>query len=296
MGAIHPARRVRPRRSMLYVPASHARALAKAPTLPADAIIVDLEDAVLPSAKEEAREAAAAALEGPGWGAKERILRVNGLDTPWGAGDLARAASIAKLDAVLVPKVESADAVRAVEQALGDAQEALGIMAMIETPLGVLEAPRIAAASERLVAFVVGTNDLEAATGARQVPGRAPMLYALSACVLAARAHGLSVIDGVYGRLEDAEGLRAECQQGRELGFDGKSLIHPKQIDSAHAAFGPDPEAVAAAERIIAGFEAARARGDGVAVVDGKMVEALHAELAARTVALARGIEALSDS
>ena len=280
-----------PRRSVLYVPASNARALEKARGLPADAIVLDLEDGVAPAAKPEARAAAVAAVAG--LAPREVVVRVNHASTPWGAADL-DAAARSGAHAVALPKVESPEEVRAAEDALerAGAPAGLALWALVETPRGVLAADAIAGASPRLAALVAGTTDLVTALGARHVPGRAPILASLSWLVLAARAHGLAALDGVHLALDDEAGFEAACAQGRDLGFDGKTLVHPRQIGPANRAFAPGEEAVASARRVLAAHAEAVERGSGVAVVDGRLVEALHAEEARRLVALAEAIAA----
>jgi citrate lyase subunit beta/citryl-CoA lyase len=284
---------VRPRRSILYVPGSNPRALEKVRGLPVDGVIVDLEDAVAPSAKEEARRAAGAALAAGGFGHREVALRVNGPDTPWAAADLAFAAR-AGVDAVVLPKVEFPGEVRDAEEALvaAGAPPDLALWCMIETPRGVLAAPEIAAATPRLAALVMGTSDLVKDLGARHTPGRAEVLTALGLVLLAARAHGLVALDGVHLDLADDAGFEAACRQGRDLGFDGKTLIHPKTIEAANRAFSPSEAELADARCIIAAHAEAEAAGRGVVVVDGRLVEALHVEAARRVVALAAAIAA----
>ena len=284
---------VRPRRSVLYMPGSNARALEKARTLPADGFILDLEDAVAPAAKAEARARVVGVLARGGYGDRETVVRVNGPSTPWGADDLAAAAR-SGADAVLLPKVEGAEEVRAAERALdaAGAPESLRLWCMIETPRGVLAAPEIAAATPRLACLVAGTSDLVKDLRARHTPGRAEVLASLSLVVLAARASGLAALDGVHLDLADDAGFEAACRQGRDLGFDGKTLIHPKTIDAANRAFAPAAEEVAAARRIIDAHAEAERAGSGVVVVDGRLVEALHVEEARRTVALAEAIAA----
>ena len=285
----------RPRRSLLYMPASNPRALEKARGLPADGLIIDLEDAVAAEAKDGARAIVAAALAAGGYGARELVLRVNPLDTPWGHADLAAAATM-PIDAVLLPKVESAERVRltvSLLDALG-APESLAIWCMVETPRGVLEAREIAAASPRLAAFVLGTSDLTKDLHALTTRDRLPLITSLGLVVLAARAHGLSVLDGVHLDLEDEDGFVASCRQGRELGFDGRTLIHPKQIAAANLAYAPSREEIAWSRRVIAGHAEATAAGRGVALVDGKLIEALHVENARRLVALSEEIERLA--
>jgi citrate lyase subunit beta/citryl-CoA lyase len=277
---------------VLFMPASNARALAKARTLDADALILDLEDAVAPHAKHEARQQAAAALAEGGFGHRERVLRVNPLDTTWAADDLAAAAVMA-LDAVLLPKVESAATVAAAWQHLqrGGAPTDLPVWIMIETPRGLLEANTICAHSPQVRCLVMGTSDLAKALRVPQTPGRPGLLGALSHCVAVARAHGLDVLDGVQLDLEDDAALEAVCAQARDMGFDGKTLIHPRQIAAANRAFAPDPDAVAAASRVVEAWRKASADGAGLAVVDGRLVEHLHAEEAQRVLALAKSIQ-----
>jgi citrate lyase subunit beta/citryl-CoA lyase len=283
----------RPRRSALFMPGSSPRALEKARTLPADVLLLDLEDAVAPAAKEEARAQVLAAIAAGGYGAREIVVRVNGAGTPWGAADL-DASARSSADAVLLPKVEDAEAVRAAARALDAARASpdLALWAMIETPRGVLAAPSIAAASPRLACLVAGTSDLVKDLHARHVPDRAPVLASLSLLVLAARAYGLAALDGVHLDLADDAGLEAACRQGRDLGFDGKTLVHPRQIEAANRAFAPSPDEIAAARRIVEAHAAALARGQGVVVVDGRLVEALHVEEARRVVALAEAVAA----
>ncbi len=281
----------RPRRSMLYMPGSNTRALEKARGLPADALILDLEDAVAPDAKTEARQNIVSALAEGGYGQRELVVRVNGLDSPWGQDDIAAIAPTAA-HAILIPKVESAEMVREVERLMvgAGASETMGIMCMMETPLGILRAEEIAGASPRLSCLVMGTSDLVKDLNAKHTPERSPVLTSLSLCVLAARAHGLAVVDGVHLDLNDAEGFEAQCRQGRELGMDGKTLIHPKTVAAANAAFGPSESDVAQAKRIIEAHAEATRAGKGVVVLDGKLIENLHVEDAQRTVALAASI------
>jgi citrate lyase subunit beta/citryl-CoA lyase len=291
---------IRPRRSVLYMPGSNARALEKAKSLPADGLILDLEDAVAPEAKEAARTQVCAAVKAGGYGSRELVIRINGLDTPWGEADMAAAAATAP-DAVLVPKVSStADIARATEGlARAGAPPRTRLWAMIETPLAILNVAGIAAAAKvpgaRLACFVMGTNDLVKETRAELSDGRLGALYWLSAAVTAARAHGLDVLDGVYNNFRDAEGFRAECRQGRILGFDGKTLIHPDQIGPANEIFAPAADEVAFARKIIAAFDLPEHKGKGVIAVDGRMVEIMHAEMARRTVAIAEAIARVSD-
>ncbi|MGI6246003.1 MAG: HpcH/HpaI aldolase/citrate lyase family protein [Pseudochelatococcus sp.] len=287
----------RPRRSLLFAPASNGRALEKARGLACDAVIVDLEDAVAPAVKTTAREDARAALA-KGFGGREVALRINGPDTPWHADDLALAARAAP-DAVLIPKVSSAETVRDIGRRL----DALGapahvhVWAMIETARGVLDADAIARTARepasRLTLFVIGANDLARETGARVRPGRAALLPWLQQTLLAARAGGLAVIDSVYNDFNDATGFTQECEQGRDLGFDGKSLIHPAQIDAANAAFGPSPAEIEEAHALIAAFAAPENAGKGAVTFRGRMIEDLHVTMARQVLALADAIAAL---
>lgn len=272
---------IRPRRSLLYIPGDKVRALDKARSLPADGLILDLEDAVAPENRAAAREAIAAAIAAGGYGERELILRVGGLDR---AEDFVLAERLA-IDGLLLPKVESPEQVRA-----ATAKTRHPIWCMIETPRGVLRAADIADASDRLAGFIVGTNDLNKDLRARHTPDRAPLLTALSLILLAARAYGLAAIDGVHLDLDDAEGFEASCRQGVALGFDGKSLVHPSSIAPANRIFGPAPEEIARARDMIAAWEAARAQGLGVARIGGAMVEQLHVDEAARLLALAAAI------
>jgi citrate lyase subunit beta/citryl-CoA lyase len=277
------------------MPGSNARALEKAKSLAADALILDLEDAVAPEAKEAARAQVCAAVQAGGYGGRELIIRVNGLDTPWGGADLEAAAAAAP-DAVLVPKVDSGpDIARATERlGAGGAPARTALWAMIETPLAILHVAEIAAAAKapgaRLACFVMGTNDLIKETRADLAGDRQAALYWLSAAVTAARAYRLDVLDGVYNNFKDGEGLRRECLQGRTLGFDGKTLIHPDQIAAANEVFAPPEAEVEWARKIIAVFEEPENKGKGVITVEGRMVELLHAEIARRTVAIADAI------
>lgn len=282
----------RPRRSLLYMPGSNPRALEKARSLAADGLIIDLEDAVALEAKESARAIAAAALAEGGYGGRELVLRVNALDTPWGHADLAAAATM-PIDAVLLPKVESPDRVAlsvSLLDALG-ASERLAVWCMIETPRGILYTRDIAAASPRLAAFVLGTSDLANDLHALATRDRLPLITSLGLAILAARAHGLAILDGVHLDLADDEGFVAACRQGRELGFDGKTLIHPKQIAAANAAFAPTQEEIEWSRRVIAAHAKAAATGKGVVLVDGRLIENLHVENARRLLALAEEIE-----
>ncbi len=280
-----------PRRSALYMPASNARALEKAKTLDADMLIFDLEDAVAPEAKEVARDAAVAAVRGGGYGAREILIRANGPDTAWGAADLAAAASSGARGVVL-PKVNTADDVKRAEIALAAAPPAFTLWAMIETPLGVLNLREIAAAGARLAGLIVGTADLAKDLRCAHPADRWPMLQALQMCVLAARAHGRAVLDGVHLDIADTDGFAAACRQGRDLGFDGKTLIHPSQIAGANAAFSPSAEDLARARRIVAAHAEAAAQGRGVTLLDGRLVEVLHVQEALRLIARADMIAA----
>lgn len=284
---------LRPRRSVLYMPGANARALDKARTLDADALILDLEDAVAPDAKAQARTQVAAALREGGYGRRECIVRVNALDTPWGLDDV-RAIAQAGADAVLLPKVESPAQLAALAQALdaAGAPADLPLWAMAETPLGFLRLDAIAGGHARLAAIVVGTSDLVKDLHARHTPSRDETLLARSLAVMAARAHGLAVLDGVHLDLNDDAGLQDACRQGRDQGFDGKTLIHPRQIAAANAAFAPTPEELDTARRRLEAWTAAQAEGKGVAVVDGALVENLHAQEAERVLALAQAIGA----
>lgn len=277
----------RPFRSVLYIPGSKERALEKAKTLPVDAIIFDLEDAVAVEEKVNARATLANALAAGGYGNRMRIVRINGLDTEWGQAD-AKAAAAMDCDAVLLPKVESAAQVDALAALVGDKP----IWAMMETPRGMINAPEIAA-HPQMQGFVMGTNDLAKEMNTRFRADRLPMMAGLSLSLLAAKAEGIVIVDGVYNAFKDDEGLRAECDQGRDMGFDGKTLIHPAQVDIANAAFAPSEAEVDLARRQIAAFEEAEASGQGVAVVDGKIVENLHVATAKATLAKAEAIAAM---
>jgi citrate lyase subunit beta/citryl-CoA lyase len=288
---------IRPRRSVLYMPGSNARAIEKARTLPADGVILDLEDAVAPEAKEQARQQVVDAVKAGGFGGREVFIRVNGLDTPWHADDLSAAAH-ARPDAILVPKVGSVATLERVGQRLLDMKTDLKtrVWAMIETPEAIFNINALAAeahdSESRLAGFVMGTNDLAKETRARLVPGRGPMLSWLSRCLLAAHAHGIDILDGVYNNLSDLPGFEAECAQARDMGFDGKTLIHPNQIGPCNAVFSPSEDEVAEARKLIAAFDLPENRDKGVVKVGGRMVERMHAEMAHRTVAIADAIEA----
>src|SRR5580693_8257873 len=287
---------VRPRRSVLYMPGSNARALEKARELPADGLILDLEDAVAPDAKAQARQAIVKALHSGGFGDREVLVRINGLDTRWWVEDL-NAVAAARPDAVLVPKVSDPGQLQDLAARIVDmgTDPRVRVWAMMETPLAMLNVGDIAAAAldseTRLSGFVMGTNDLAKDTRARIVPGRAPMLPWLMSCVAAARAFGLDILDGVYNDLGNAEGFAQECAQARDMGFDGKTLIHPSQTGPCNAAFSPSAEDVAQAKKIIAAFDLPENEHKGVVQLDGRMVERLHADMARRTVAIAQAIE-----
>jgi citrate lyase subunit beta / citryl-CoA lyase len=290
---------VRPRRSVLYMPGSNARAIEKARTLPVDAIILDLEDSVAPEGKIAARTQVSDAVAAGGFGAREVVVRINALDTQWWLEDL-NAVAKAKPDAVLVPKVSNPGHLEDAAERLVDisADQKIRVWAMMETPLAMLNARDIAAAAAdvetRLSAFVMGTNDLAKETRAAIKPGRAAMLPWLMNCVAAARAFGLDILDGVYNDLANTDGFARECNEAREMGFDGKTLIHPNQIAPCNAAFSPSAEEVAQAKKIIAAFDLPENRNKGVVQLDGRMVERLHAEMARRTVGIAQAIEARS--
>ncbi len=286
---------IRPRRSVLYMPGSNARALEKAREIAADALILDLEDAVAPEAKAAARDQVCAAVKAGGYGRRELVIRTNGVDTAWFGDDLGAAVE-ANPDAILIPKVSTPETLEQIGAQLDSlkAQPTLRVWAMIETPLAILQAETIARAARdprsRLACFVLGTNDLAKETRARFVPGRAPMLPWLTSAILAARAHGLDILDGVYNDLKNEEGFLAECEQGRDLGFDGKTLIHPAQVATANAVFAPDEAELAQAQAIIAAFALPENQGKGAIQLGGRMVELLHAEMAKRVVALAEAI------
>jgi len=285
---------LRPRRSVLYMPGANERALTKAEALPADALILDLEDAVAPDAKADARDRVCEAAASDRYGAREVTIRINGIGTPWHDDDL-RAVAAAGPAAVVVPKVDSADDVHAIVKGLeaGGAPDHTSVWAMIETPIAMLHAEEIGRASERLTVLVMGTNDLAKELQAEHVPGRGPLLTGLGLSLLAARATGKVILDGVYNDIKDAEGFEAECVQGRQMGFDGKTLIHPSQLDPCNRVFAPTPDEVDKARRIIEAFEQAEAEGRGVVTVDGRMVENLHVDQARRTLAVTAAIDAL---
>ncbi len=288
---------LRPRRSVLYMPGANERALEKAKGLVADALILDLEDAVAPDAKVEARARVCAAATSGEYGTKEIAIRANGLDTAWHSDDL-RAIAEAGPAAVVVPKINSVADVHAIEAALeaAGAPDHTTIWGMLETPIAMLHAEEIATSSERLTVLVMGTNDLAKELHAEHVPGRQPLLFGLSQCLLAARLAGKVILDGVYNDIKDPDGFAAECLQGRQLGFDGKTLIHPSQLEPANAAFAPSEAEIEQARKIIAAFEEAEAEGKGVVTVDGRMIENLHVENSRRILAVAAAIEAIEQA
>jgi citrate lyase subunit beta/citryl-CoA lyase len=288
---------IRPRRSVLYMPGSNARAIEKARTLPADGVILDLEDAVAPDAKVAARDQVAAAVKQGGFGSREVFIRVNGIDTPWHSEDVTAAARAAP-DAILVPKISSPDQLEILGQRLFDLKtdRKTRVWAMIETPAAILNIEDIARAVKdsetRFAGLVLGTNDLAKETSARLVPGRAPMLSWITTCVLVARAYGLAILDGVYNDIGNADGFIAECEQGRDLGMDGKTLIHPNQIEPCNRAFSPSEAEIAQARKFIAAFDLPENADKGAIMLDGRMVERMHADIARRTVAIADAIAA----
>ena len=285
----------RPRRSVLYMPGSNAKALAKASTLPADALILDLEDSVALDQKIAAREQVVRAVRAGGFGGREVVIRINGPHTPWGEDDLAAAAA-AKPDAILLPKVDGPGAIMVAARALREAEapEGTRIWAMMETPNAILNAGSIASVaadpSSRLSVMVMGLNDLAKETRARLTPGRPTMTAWLASCVVAARAHGVDILDGVYNDIKDLDGFRLECLQGRDMGLDGKTLIHPSQIDICNEVFAPTPAEVESAAAIIEAFALPENAGKGVIQLNGRMVELLHADMAQRTLAIAEAI------
>lgn len=285
---------IRPRRSVLYIPGSNQRALEKAKTLAVDALILDLEDAVAPTQKAQAREYVATAVDAGGYGRREVVIRINALATRWGSEDLKTVART-QADAVCVPKIEDAAQVRSVADALDalGAPPDMAIWTMLETPLGILNAPDIASAHARIKVFVMGTSDLAKDLRVPHTPDRLGFLTSLGLSVLAARAHGLDILDGVHLDLSGGAEFRAICEQGRTLGFDGKTLIHPNQIAAANEVFGPSAEAVDHAQRVIAIWDEAEKSGAGVAVLDGKLIESLHAVEARRLLAIADAISAI---
>jgi len=285
---------IRPRRSVLYLPGSNARALEKARDLPADGLILDLEDAVAPEAKEAARQMVAEAVRGKGFGHREVVVRVNGLDTPWGLADVLAMARVGA-DALLLPKIQSAEDVRAAVAALdrAGAPASLPVWIMPETPRCVLDIDAIASASHRLACIVAGTSDLTRELRARHTASRDSVYTALSLIVLAARAHGLDVIDGVHLDLSDETGFAFTCEQGRNMGFDGKTLIHPKQIELANRVFAPADTELVLARKVVAAWQEARAAGKGICVVDNRLIEKLHVEEFERLLAVDLAISQL---
>ena len=284
----------RPRRSVLYMPGANERALEKAKGIPADALILDLEDAVAPDAKVEARDRVCAAASSGAYGAKEIAIRINGIGTEWHEDDL-RAAAAAGPDAVLVPKVESAEQVSALVAGLeaAGAPDRTRLWAMLETPRAVLDASGIVGASDRLTVLVMGTNDLAKELHAAHVPGREPLRFGLQQCLMATRLAGKVILDGVYNDIKDEAGFRAECVQALQFGFDGKTLIHPSQVEPCNDVFAPSAEEIDHSRRVIAAFDEAAAEGRGVVTVDGRMIENLHVENARRILAIADAIAAL---
>jgi citrate lyase subunit beta / citryl-CoA lyase len=287
---------IRPRRSVLYMPGSNARAIEKARTLPADAIILDLEDSVAPDSKVAARQQVMEAVKAGGFGPREVVVRVNGIDTPWHVDDVTAAGQVAP-DAILIPKITTPDQLEAIGQRLLDMHANLRtrVWAMIESPIAVFNILAIASTARdsesRLTAFVMGTNDIAKETRARIVPGRAPMVPWLMTCVAAARVYGVDILDGVYNDLGNAEGFARECKEAVDMGFDGKTLIHPNQIGPCNEAFSPSADEIAQARKMIAAFDLPENKNKGVVQIEGKMVERLHAEMARRTVAIAQAIE-----
>jgi citrate lyase subunit beta/citryl-CoA lyase len=282
----------RPRRSVLYMPSSNERALEKAKSIPCDGLILDLEDAVAPDAKPAAREAACAAASSGEYGAREVTIRINGIGTEWHAADIVAAAEAGPA-AIVVPKVNTADQVRGLATAMewSGAPEHTRLWAMIETPEAIFNAREIATADERLAVLVMGTNDLVKELYAQHVPGRAPLLTSLSMTLLAARAAGVAILDGVYNDVKDVEGFLLECQQGREMGFDGKTLIHPGQVEGANTTFAPSAEAVEEAQGVLQAWE--DGAGSGVVTYNGRMIENLHVESARRTLSMHEAIAKL---
>jgi citrate lyase subunit beta/citryl-CoA lyase len=276
------------------MPGANTRALEKARSLAADVLIFDLEDAVAPDAKEAARANVVAAAKSKSYGKREIVIRCNGISTAWGKADVAAIAT-SGADAILVPKVESAGDVAAIVDLLSaaGAPKSMAVWAMMETPRGFLNADQVSGAHERLQLLVMGTNDLVKDMRARHTPMRLPMVTALGLGMLAARAHGLTILDGVYNDIQDAEGFRAVCQQGVEMGFDGKTLIHPTQIEPCNEAFAPSAAEIEMAGKIVAAFKSAQAEGKGVVTIDGRMIENLHVEQAERALALAAAIKEL---
>ncbi len=289
---------IRPRRSLLFMPGSNARALEKARNLPADGIILDLEDSVAPEAKALARDQIAKAVADKGFGKREILIRANALDSPWWVDDVGMAGK-ARPDGILVPKISSVDDLNAIADRLSDinADFSIKVWAMIETSRAVLDVDKLAAASKdsevRLAGFVFGPNDISRETRIRMQPGRAAMIPMIIHCILATRAHGLEILDGPYRDISNIDGFAVECAQGRDLGFDGKTLIHPSHIEACNAIFTPPAEEVAEARKVIAAFEQPENASRGAIQLDGRMVERLHAEMARRTIAIADAIAAM---
>jgi citrate lyase subunit beta / citryl-CoA lyase len=287
----------RPRRSVLYMPGTNTRAIEKARTLPVDAVILDLEDSIAPDAKDTARETVRGAVAAGGFGAREVVVRINGLDTEWWLADVNMVHDV-RPDAILVPKVSQPLTLENLAARLMDigADHKTQVWAMMETPQAILNVAAIAALATdvetRLSCFVLGTNDLAKETRARMVPGRAPMVPWMMTCIAAARSYRLDILDGPYNDIADADGFARECDEARDMGFDGKTLIHPNQVAACNAAFSPGAEEVARAHKIIAAFERPENHGKGVIALDGRMVERLHADIAMRTVAIADAIAA----
>jgi citrate lyase subunit beta/citryl-CoA lyase len=286
---------IRPRRSVLYMPGSNARAMEKARDIPADSLILDLEDAVAPDMKDVARQQVIEAVTARGFGKREVIVRINGLSTAWGEADLAVAIA-AKPDAILAPKVSTLADLRALENGFAkhNADPKIALWAMIETPLAILNIAALAGAGGRLACFVMGTNDLIKELRGVHTPDRANLSAALSLSVLAARVHGLAAIDGVFNDIQDADGFARHCRQALSFGFDGKTVIHPTQVETSNRIFAPSAEEVIAARQVIAAFNLPENKGKGAIKLDGRMVERLHADIARRTVALADAIEVLT--
>ena len=289
---------IRPRRSLLFMPGSNARALEKARNLPADCLILDLEDSVAPDAKAKARQQIAAAIAAKGFGRREVWIRTNSLDTPWWKDDAAMAGQ-AQPDGILVPKISTVDDLSAIGVRLAEvgADPSIRVWAMIETARSVLDADKLAACARdprtRLAGFVFGPNDISRETRIKMLPGRAAMIPMITHCILAAHVHGLEMFDGPYSDFSNVDGFAQECAQGRDLGFDGKTLIHPGQIDACNAVFTPPAEEVAEARRIVAAFELPENAARGAIQLDGRMVERLHADMAKRTIAIADAIAAM---
>ena len=283
---------IRPRRSVLYMPGSNRRAMEKARELPADVLILDLEDAVAPDAKASARQEVVEAVGRSGYGLREVVIRINGLGTHWHADDLT-AVTASNAHAILLPKVEGAGQVRTVAAAL---PEGMDLWCMIETPLAILHAEEIAASSSKTKCLVMGTADLAADLNALHTFHREPFAASLSLCLLAARAYGLAALDGVFLDLKDDAGFEAACLQGRQFGFDGKTLIHPRQVAAANQIFAPSNDEIAEANIIVTAFEQAQTEGKGVVVVNGQLVENLHVASARRLLALSGAISAQEQS